>query len=62
MFNRLEILKTKNYFPDTILDIGAYHGSWTNSMKEIYNNCKYYLFEAIDYDEIIYCKIQKIFL
>jgi FkbM family methyltransferase len=52
MFDRLEILKNKNYFPDTILDIGAFHGNWTNSMKKIYNNSKYYLFEAIDYNEL----------
>jgi hypothetical protein len=45
MFDRLEILKNKNYFPDTILDIGAFHGNWTNSMKKIYNNSKYYFFD-----------------
>jgi len=52
MFDRLLILRDKGYFPDTILDIGAHHGSWTNDMKYIYNNCNYYLFEAIYYSEL----------
>ena len=52
MFDKLSILKNKGYYPDTILDIGAHHGNWTNSMKTIYNDCNYYLFEAIDYHEL----------
>ena len=52
MFNRLLKLKQKGYYPDTILDIGAYHGIWTNNMKKIYNDSKFYLFEAINYDEL----------
>jgi len=52
MFDKINILKSKGYFPDTILDIGAHHGTWTNSMKQIYNDSKYYLFEAIEYDEL----------
>ena len=44
MFDRINVLKNKGYYPDTILDIGAHHGNWTNRMKEIYNS-KYYLFE-----------------
>jgi len=52
MFEKILILKQKGYCPDTILDIGAHHGNWTNSMKQIYNNSKYYLFEAIDYSEL----------
>jgi len=52
MFDKISILKYKNYIPDTILDIGAHHGHWTDSMKKIYNNSKYYLFEAIDYNEL----------
>jgi FkbM family methyltransferase len=51
MFNRLRILKDKGYEPDTILDIGAHHGNWTESMRQIYD-CKYFLFEAIDYSEL----------
>ena len=52
MFDRIQILKEKGYLPDTILDIGAHHGNWTNNMKQIYNNSKYYLFEANDYSEL----------
>ena len=49
MFDKLNNLRTKGYYPDTILDIGAYKGEWTNEMKQIYSDCNYYLFEAIDY-------------
>jgi FkbM family methyltransferase len=52
MFDKIRILKDKGYFPDTILDIGAHHGNWTNDMKHIYNDSKYFLFEAIDYREL----------
>jgi len=52
MFEKINIIKEKGYIPDTILDIGAHHGSWTNSMKQIYQDSKYYLFEAIDYSEL----------
>lgn len=52
MFDRINVLKQKGYYPDTILDIGAHHGDWTNSMKKIYNESKYYLFEGIDYMEL----------
>jgi len=52
MFDKINKLKQNGYEPDVIFDIGAYHGNWTNSMLNIYNNSKYYLFEAIDYDEL----------
>jgi len=52
MFDRLRILQQKGYYPDTILDIGAHHGNWTNAMKHIYPEAKYHLFEAIDYSEL----------
>jgi FkbM family methyltransferase len=52
MFDRINVLKQKGYYPDTILDIGAHHGDWTNNMKQIYNDSKFYLFEAIDYMEL----------
>lgn len=52
MFDRIRILKEKGYIPDTILDIGAHHGNWTDSMKNIYGDSKYHLFEAIDYLEL----------
>jgi len=53
MFDKIEyLLKNKGYYPDTILDIGAHHGNWTKTMKNIYNDSKYYLFEGIDYSEL----------
>ena len=52
MFDKLISIKDKGYYPDTILDIGAHHGNWTNSMRSIYNDSKYYLFEGIDYPEL----------
>lgn len=52
MFNKVNDLKNKGYYPDTILDIGAHHGNWTKNMKNIYNDSKYYLFEGIDYSEL----------
>jgi FkbM family methyltransferase len=52
MFDKINILKQKGYSPDVILDIGAHHGNWTNSMLQIFNHSKYYLFEAIDYPEL----------
>jgi FkbM family methyltransferase len=52
MFDKINILKQKGYSPDVILDIGAHHGNWTNSMQQIFNCSKYYLFEAIDYPQL----------
>ena len=52
MFDKINILKQKGYSPDVILDIGAHHGNWTNSMLQIFNQSKYYLFEAIHYPEL----------
>jgi FkbM family methyltransferase len=52
MFEKLNNLRHKGYIPDTILDIGAYHGNWTISMKNIFYESKFYLFEAIDYPEL----------
>lgn len=52
MFDKLNKLIQKNYYPDTIVDIGAYKGYWFHTMKQIYSDSKYYLFEAIDYSEL----------
>jgi FkbM family methyltransferase len=52
MFDKINNLKIKGYSPDTILDIGAHHGNWTNEMIKIYNNCNYFLFEGINYTEL----------
>lgn len=52
MFNKIIFLKNKGYYPDTILDIGAHRGWWTNSMKNIFTDSKYYLFEANNHLEL----------
>ena len=52
MFDKIFYLKKKGYYPDTILDIGAHHGNWTKTMKNIFNHSRYYLFEGIDYPEL----------
>lgn len=52
MFDKLLALKNKGYSPDAILDIGAHKGWWTNSMRQIYSDCNYYLFEATNYPEL----------
>ena len=49
MFDKINFIKYKGYYPDTILDIGAHHGNWTNTMKNLYPNSKYYLFEPFVY-------------
>lgn len=40
------------YYPYAILDIGAHHGNWTESMLSIYPYSKYYLFEGINYKQL----------
>jgi hypothetical protein len=52
MFNKLQKLKDKGYIPENILDNGAHNGNLTNENKKHYDNSKYYLFEAIHYDEL----------
>lgn len=52
MWLRLNVLREKGYFPDTILDIGAQYGNWTRNMKQLYSRAKYVMFEAIPYTEI----------
>jgi FkbM family methyltransferase len=47
MFENIKAkLKNNGYIPDTIIDIGACYGEFTDSMIDIYPNAKYYLFEA----------------
>jgi hypothetical protein len=53
MFDHIQLLiKDKGYEPSAILDIGANKGTWTTSMKSIYPESTYYLFEASDYPEL----------
>lgn len=61
MFDKLLHLKTLGYSPDTILDIGAYHGNWTRNMKQIFA-CDYYLFEAIEYPHLGSDKVYNVVL
>ena len=53
MFSHIrQKLFLNGYIPSTIIDIGAYHGNWTTECLNIYPNCNYILFEAIDYSEL----------
>jgi len=52
MFNRINALKEKGFYPDSILDIGAHHGHWAAQTSAIFPKSNYYLFEAIDYSEL----------
>ena len=52
MFDKIDKLKQKMYFPDLILDIGAHHGNWTKECLKIYPKSRYILFEPIDYPEL----------
>jgi len=52
MFKKMELLKHMGYVPDTILDIGAHHGHWTSTVKQIFEKSRYYLFEGINYEEL----------
>jgi len=52
MFQSIQRLRNNEYIPDTILDIGAYHGTWTDDCLKIYPTAKYNLFEAINYNQL----------
>ena len=52
MFDFILNLKNLGYEPDCILDIGAFLGNWTENIRKIYPGSKYYLFEAINYQEL----------
>ena len=52
MFSKLNALSRMGYSPDTVLDIGAYHGLWTECSREIFVDARHFLFEAIDYPEL----------
>jgi FkbM family methyltransferase len=52
MFSSIKRLKNRGYAPDTILDIGACQGYWTRECRLIYDKAQYYLFEAINYEEL----------
>ena len=52
MIDMIFSLKQIGYAPNLILDIGAYKGTWTRDCLRIFNNCKYKLFEPINYPEL----------
>jgi len=53
MYERLKKIVDKGYNPDTILDLGAHKGIWTEVMKKYgFGDCDFHLFEAIDYEEL----------
>lgn len=52
MFTSISKLKENGYEPKTIIDIGAHIGNWTNDCLNIYPKAKYFLFEAIHYEEL----------
>lgn len=45
-------IQCNGYYPDTILDIGAHKGSWTDECLKIFPKSTYHLFEPIPYDEL----------
>ena len=47
MFENIKAkVKNNGYTPDTIIDIGACYGEFTDKMFDIYPKAKYYLFDA----------------
>ena len=52
MLERLRALRSKGFIPDTVLDIGAYHGTWTAECRLVYPEANYYLYEGIEYPEL----------
>ena len=53
MFENIKAkLKNNGYIPDTIIDIGACFGNFTDRMIDIYPNAKYYLFEGNNHPEL----------
>jgi FkbM family methyltransferase len=52
MIQHLFKLRKLGYVPDTILDIGACLGEWTNMCRGVYPDASFYLFEPIAYPEL----------
>jgi hypothetical protein len=56
--NCLYLLKNKHRFnPKSVLDLGAYHGNWSKTVKNIFPEAEFFMIDAIDYDELKYCNI-----
>ena len=52
----IKLKKEHNFYPKTILDIGAYKGEWTKMCLKIYPDAKYYLFEPQKRLELVFKK------
>ena len=52
MIRTLQRLKHHGYIPDTVLDIGACHGTWTQECRHVYPDANYLMFEPICYPEL----------
>ncbi len=46
MFMCIDNIKSNGFYPETILDIGAYEGNWTKAVIDIYPESKIYMIEA----------------
>jgi FkbM family methyltransferase len=44
--NTLRALKDRGFSPKQAIDIGAYHGTWTATVKEIFPDCRFLMIEA----------------
>jgi FkbM family methyltransferase len=52
MFEAIKKIKNFGYKPDTVFDLGAHHGMWTQECLNIWDDAKYFLFEPIEYNEL----------
>jgi len=52
MYDSISRISNFGFIPDTIIDIGARHGEWSQNVLGIFPNSKYYLYEPIEYEEL----------
>jgi FkbM family methyltransferase len=52
--NSFKRLINLGFSPKTILDIGAYKGHWTLNAKRFFPQAKFFMVEAIEYEELKY--------
>lgn len=61
MFFSFKQMKKLGYKPDLILDIGAYHGSWSLEMSKIFPDSTFTMIEGqLELEEKIACSCKKI--
>lgn len=46
--NSLQLIANQGFNPSTIVDIGAYHGEWTQEVYKIFPGSRYLMIEAIE--------------